>query len=169
MDVMFAAAQTITTIPAGSAFDVETIADTTAQMIDNARRGPRVMSIQPDVILMPYQMFVELQKDPKFQYVPELYQNILIDAKLNPSGGRGIVFGETGQMVAGLRIITVNELENTAIILDSNKEALWLAEDQQPKVTKYRDDEHISDIVDIRHDEQPVCVFPECLGAIRKA
>jgi hypothetical protein len=127
------------------------------------------MSIQPDVILMPYQMFVELQKDPKFQYVPELYQNILIDAKLNPSGGRGIVFGETGQMVAGLRIITVNELENTAIILDSNKEALWLAEDQQPKVTKYRDDEHISDIVDIRHDEQPVCVFPECLGAIRKA
>lgn len=169
MDVMFAAAQTITTIPAGGSFDVETIADTTAQMIDNARRGPRVMSIQPDVILMPYQMFVELQKDPKFQYVPELYQNILIDAKLNPSGGRGIVFGETGQMVAGLRIITVNELENTAIILDSNKEALWLAEDQQPKVTKYRDDEHISDIVDIRHDEQPVCVFPECLGAIRKA
>ena len=81
---------------------------------------------------------------------------------------RRIVFGETGQMVAGLRIITVNELENTAIILDSNKEALWLAEDQQPKVTKYRDDEHISDIVDIRHDEQPVCVFPECLGAIKK-
>ena len=63
---------------------------------------------------------------------------------------------------------TINELENTAIILDSSKDSLWLAEDQAPKITKYRDDEHISDIVDIRHDEQPVCILPECLAAIKK-
>lgn len=169
MDVMFAGAQTITTIPASGAFDVETIADTVANMVVNARNGNRPMSIQPDVILMPYEMFVELQKDPKFQYVPEIYQHILLEAKINSSGNRGMTFGETGQTVAGLRIITVNELQDTAIILDSTKEALWLAEDQAPKVTKYRDDEHITDIVDIRHDEQPVCIFPECLGAIKKA
>ena len=63
----------------------------------------------------------------------------------------------------------MNELGTDIILLDTTKEALWLAEDQAPKVTKYRDDEHITDIVDIRHDEQPVCVFPECLGAIQKA
>ena len=28
------------------------------------------------------------------------------------------------------------------------------------------DYEHISDIVDIRHDQQPVCVRPECLYKI---
>ena len=36
------------------------------------------MSIQPDVILMPYQMFVELQKDPKFQ---EIYNGIITKYK----------------------------------------------------------------------------------------
>lgn len=168
MNVMFSAAQTITTIPSGGSFDVETIADTVAKMIENARTGPRTLTIEPDVILMPYQLFVELQKDSNFQYVPEIYQNILLQAKIVPGGNRGIVYGETGQVVAGLRIITINELVNTAIILDSTKEALWLHEDQSPRVTKYRDDEHITDIVDIRHDEQAVCVLPECLGAIKK-
>ena len=169
MDVMFAAAQVITTIPNTGSFDVETISDTVAKMINNARKGINHITLEPDVILMPYQMFVELQKDPKFQFVPEIYQRILLDAKLVDGGNRGIAFGETGQVVAGLRIITVNELENTAIILDSTKDSLWLAEDQEPTITKYRDDEHISDIVDIRHDEQPVCVLPECLAAIKKA
>ena len=168
LDVMLRGAQTITTIPASGAFDVETISDTAAQMVVRARTGNRPMKIQPDVILMPYEMFVELQKDPKFQYVPEIYQHILLQAKLQEGGNRGFTYGDTGQQVAGLRIITMNELSNTAIIMDSTKEALWLAEDQQPKVTKYRDDEHITDIVDIRHDEQPVCVFPECFGAIKK-
>lgn len=168
LDVMLRGAQTVTTIPSSGAFDVETIADTVASMVVSARTGNRPMQIQPDVIFMPYEMFVELQKDPKFQYVPELYQNILIKANLNGSSSRGFTYGDTGQQVAGLRIITMNELSNTAIIMDSTKEALWLAEDQAPKVTKYRDDEHITDIVDIRHDEQPVCVFPECFGAIKK-
>lgn len=168
MDVMFAAAQVVTTIPATGTFDVEVISDTVAQMIDNARRGPNKLTLEPDVILMPYKLFVELQKDPKFQFVPQIYQEILLNAKLKEGGNRGIAYGETGQVVSGLRIITINELENTAIILDSSKDSLWLAEDQAPKITKYRDDEHISDIVDIRHDEQPVCVLPECLAAIKK-
>ena len=168
LNVMLRGAQTITTIPVSGAFDVEAIADTAAAMVVRARTGSRPMKIQPDVILMPYEMFVELQKDPKFQYVPEIYQHILLQAKLQEGGNRGFTYGDTGQQVAGLRIITMNELSNTAIIMDSTKEALWLAEDQAPKVTKYRDDEHITDIVDIRHDEQPVCVFPECFGAIKK-
>lgn len=168
MDVMFAAAQTITTIPAAGSFDVESIADTVATMIKNARQGINHLSLEPDVILMPYQLFVELQKDPKFQFVPEIYQHILLDAKLKEGGNRGILYGETGQTVAGLRIITINELDNTAIILDSTKDSLWLCEDEEPKISKYRDEEHISDIVDIRHDEQPVCVLPECLAAIKK-
>lgn len=168
MDVMFAAAQVITTIPAAGSFDVEAIADTVAKMIDNARKGPHHLTLEPDVILMPYQLFVELQKDPKFQYVPEIYQNILLNAKLKEGGNRGIAYGETGQVVAGLRIITINELDNTAIILDSSRDSLWLCEDEEPKISKYRDEEHISDIVDIRHDEQPVCVLPECLAAIKK-
>lgn len=168
MDVMFAAAQVVTTIPAAGAFDVEVISDTVAQMIDNARRGPNKLTLEPDVILMPYKLFVELQKDPKFQFVPQIYQEILLNAKLKEGGNRGIAYGETGQVVSGLRIITINELENTAIILDSSKDSLWLAEDQAPTITKYRDDEHISDIVDIRHDEQPVCILPECLAAIKK-
>ena len=60
------------------------------------------------------------------------------------------------------------ELVDTAIVIDSQKDAFWLCEDTEPTVTAYRDDEHISDIVDIRHDEAPVCVFPECVGAIKK-
>ena len=169
MNCFFASAQTVTTIPAGGAFDVETIADTTAEMIETARKGPHKLTLEPDVILMPYIMFVELQKDPKFQFVPQIYQEILLGAKLTPGGNRGIHYGETGQTVAGLRIITVNELENTAIIIDSSKDAFWLNEDEAPRVSIYRDEEHISDICDIRHDEQPVCVLPEVCGAIKKA
>ena len=169
MDVMFAGAQTITQIPATGTFDVETIADTTAKMIDNARKGPNKLVLQPDVILMPYQMFVELQKDPKFQFVPEIYQEILLNAKVVPGGNRGIMNGETGQIVAGLRIVIVNDLDNTAIIMDTAQDSLWLCEDEAPRISKYRDEEHISDIVDIRHDQQAVCVLPECLAAIKKA
>lgn len=168
MNVMLRAVQTVTQIPAGSNFDVECVADTVATMIENAKQGPRVLSIEPDVIIMPYSMFVELQKDPNFQYVPEIYQNILLEAKIKSGGTRGIRHGETGQIVAGLRIVIANELTNTAIVLDSTKEALWLHEAREPIVTKYRDDEHITDVVDIRHDTQAVCVFPECLGAIKK-
>ena len=124
--------------------------------------------LEPDAILMPYSMFVELQRDPKFKFVPEIYQNLLLKATLDGSSNRGILYGDTGQVVAGLRIITVNELINTAIVIDSQKEAFWLCEDTEPTVPAYRDDEHISDIVDIRHDEAPVCVFPECVGAIKK-
>lgn len=169
MNCFFASAQTITTIPAGSAFDVESVADTVAEMVEKARKGVHKLNLEPDVILMPYKMFVELQKDPNFQFVPEIYQRILLDAKLEDGGNRGMHYGETGQHVAGLRIITVNELEDTAIIIDSTKEAFWLNEDEAPRVTIYRDDEHISDICDIRHDEQPVCVLPEVCGAIKKA
>lgn len=169
MNCFFASAQTITTIPAGDPFDVESISDTVADMIDNARVGPHKLTLEPDVILMPYRLFTELQKDPKFQFVPEIYQKILLEAKLKDGGNRGIHYGRTGQTVAGLEIITVNELENTAIILDTNQDAFWLCEDEAPRVTIYRDDEHISDICDIRHDEQPVCVKPEVCGAIRKA
>ena len=169
MNCFFASAQTVTTIPAGSSFDVETVADTVAEMVEAARTGPHKLTLEPDVILMPYKMFVELQKDPNFQFVPEIYQRILLDAKLTDGGNRGMHYGETGQTVAGLRIITVNELEDTAIIIDSAKDAFWLHEDEAPRVSIYRDEEHISDICDIRHDEQPVCVLPEVCGAIKKA
>lgn len=168
LNVMLAGANTLTTIPASGAFDVETITDTVTQMVVQAKTGNRPMQITPDVILMPFEMFAELLKDPKFQYVPDLYQNVLTGATIEPGANRGFHNGETGQKVAGLRIVIMNELVGTAILMDSTKEALWLAEDQAPKVTKYRDDEHITDIVDIRHDEQPVCVFPECFGAIKK-
>lgn len=168
LNVMLAGANTLTNIPASGAFDVETITDTVTQMVVQAKQGNRPMQITPDVILMPFEMFAELLKDPKFQYVPDLYQNVLTGATIEPGSNRGFHNGATGQKVAGLSIVIMNELVNTAIIMDSKKEALWLAEDQAPKVTKYRDDEHITDIVDIRHDEQPVCVFPECFGAIKK-
>ena len=117
---------------------------------------------------MPYSMLIELQRDPKFQFVPELYQNLLLQATLDGSSNRGILYGDTGQVVAGLRIITVNELVDTAIIIDSQKDAFWLCEDDSPRVNAYRDDEHESDIVDIRHDEAPVCVYPECVGAVKR-
>ena len=169
MDVMFAAAQTVTNIASGDKFDVDAINDAIVKIINNAKQSNGHMVLEPDVILMPYAFFVELQQDPKFQFVPEIYQRILLNANFDGSKNRGILYGDTGQVVAGLKIIVVNELEDTAIILDSTKDALWLVEDTEPTVTKYRDDEHISDITDIRHDEQPVCIWPECLGAIKKA
>lgn len=170
MDMFFASAQVITTIAAGDAFDVAAISVTVSDMIDNARINTQgYMMLEPDVILMPYSLFVELQQDPKFQFVPQIYQNLLLQATLDGSKNRGILYGDTGQTVAGLRIITVNELVNTAIVIDSTKEAFWLCEDEEPRVNAYRDNEHESDIVDIRHDEAPVCVFPECVGSIKKA
>lgn len=169
MDVMFAAAQTVTNIASGDKFDVDAINDAIVKIINNAKQSNGHMVLEPDVILMPYAFFVELQQDPKFQFVPEIYQRILLNANFDGSKNRGILYGDTGQVVAGLKIIVVNELEDTAIILDSTKDALWLVEDTEPTVTQYRDDEHISDITDIRHDEQPVCIWPECLGAIKKA
>ena len=77
-----------------------------------------------------------------------------------------LINGPTGQTINGLPIFLVNELEDDIILMDTTKEALWLAEDQEPTITAYRDDEHMSDIVDIRHDQQPVCVRPECLYKI---
>lgn len=76
------------------------------------------------------------------------------------------ISGPTGQYIDGIEIYIVNELGNDIILLDETKDALWLAEDQQPTITSYRDYEHISDIVDIRHDQQPVCVRPEALYKI---
>ena len=169
MDLFFASAAVITSLQSTDAFDVDAITSTVSDMIANARTNTQgYMMLEPDAILMPYSMFVELQQDPKFKFVPEIYQNLLLQATLNGSTNRGILYGDTGQVVAGLRIITVNELVDTAIVIDSQKDAFWLCEDTEPTVTAYRDDEHISDIVDIRHDEAPVCVFPECVGAIKK-
>lgn len=170
MDMFFAAARTVTSLAAADAFDVDAITSTVSDMIAYARTNTQgYMMLEPDAILMPYSMLVELQRDPKFKFVPEIYQNLLIQATLNGSSNRGILYGDTGQVVAGLRIITVNELLNTAIVIDSQKDAFWLCEDTEPTVNAYRDDEHISDVVDIRHDEAPVCVYPECVGAIRRA
>ena len=170
MDLFFASAAVITSLQSTDAFDVDAITATVSDMIANARTNTQgYMMLEPDAILMPYSMFVELQQDPKFKFVPEIYQNLLLQATLNGSTNRGILYGDTGQVVAGLRIITVNELVDTAIVIDSQKDAFWLCEDTEPTVTAYRDDEHISDIVDIRHDEAPVCVFPECAGAIKKS
>lgn len=169
MDCFFAAARTVTSLGSGDAFDVAAIGETVADMITYARSNTQgYMMLEPDAILMPYSMFIELQRDPNFRFIPEIYQNLLINATLDGSSNRGILYGDTGQVVQGLRIITVNELTNTAIIIDSQKDAFWLCEDEEPRITAYRDDEHISDIVDIRHDEAPVCVFPECVGAIKK-
>lgn len=170
MDMFFASAQVITSLAATDDFDVDAISITVSKMIANARLNTQgYMMLEPDAILMPYSMFIELQRDPKFRFVPEIYQNLLIKATLDGSSNRGILYGDTGQVVAGLRIITVNELVNTAIIIDSQKDAFWLCEDEEPRVNPYRDDEHESDIVDIRHDEAPVCVFPECVGSIKRA
>lgn len=169
MDLFFASARVVTSLGASDAFDVDAITETVSDMIEYARTNTQgYMMLEPDAILMPYSMFVELQRDPKFKFVPEIYQNLLLKATLDGSSNRGILYGDTGQTVAGLRIITVNELINTAIVIDSQKEAFWLCEDTEPTVTAYRDDEHISDIVDIRHDEAPVCVFAECVGSIKK-
>ena len=168
MDVFFAAAQTVTNIAVGDKFDVDAINDAIMKIIQNAKTSNGHMVLEPDVILMPYAFFVELQQDPKFQFVPEIYQRILLNANFDGSKNRGILYGDTGQVVSGLGIIVVNELEDTAIIMDSTKDAFWLVEDTEPTITQYRDDEHISDITDIRHDEQPVCIRPECVGAIKK-
>jgi hypothetical protein len=169
MDLFFAAAETITNIPSGDNFDVDAITDTVSDMIDNARSNTQgYMTLEPDVIIMPYAMFIELQRDPKFKFVPEIYQNLLINSTLDGSSNRGILYGDTGQIVAGLRIITVNELQNTAIVIDSQKDAFWLCEGDAPRLKAYEDPEHEAYVVDVRHDEAPVCIYPECVGAIKK-
>lgn len=169
MDCFFASAQVVTTIPAADAFDVDAITSTVSTMIENARTNTQgYMMLEPDVILMPYSMFIQLQQDPKFKFVPEIYRNILINSTLDGSSHRGILYGDTGQIVAGLRIITVNELENTAIIIDSQKDAFWLCERDAPRLNPYRDEEHEAYVVDVRHDEAPVCIYPECVASIKK-
>ena len=123
--------------------------------------------IEPTVAFMSYAAFRQLQADPDFKYIPEVFQKILLEGKFNEGGrNRTAISGPTGQYIDGVEIYIVNELGNDIILLDETKEALWLAEDQEPTITAYRDDEHISDIVDIRHDQQPVCVRPECLYKI---
>ena len=119
---------------------------------------------EPDTIFMNYAKFVELQADENFQLVPEIYREVLLSNGLK--GPTNTFSGPTGQSVAGLNIVIMNELDKDVIIIDSKRDALWLVEDVGPRITKYRDDEHISDIVDIRHDMQPVAVFPEYLHKI---
>lgn len=119
---------------------------------------------EPDTIFMSYAKFIELQADEDFKLVPEIYREILLSNGI--TGSTSNLSGPTGQSVAGLNIVIMNELINDVIIIDSKREALWLVEDTAPTITKYRDEEHISDIVDIRHDLQPVCVFPEFIHKI---
>ena len=123
--------------------------------------------IEPTVMFMSYAAFRQIQADPDFKYIPEVFQKILLEGKVNEGGrNRAAISGPTGQYIDGIEIYIVNELGNDIILLDETKDALWLAEDQEPSITYYRDYEHISDIVDIRHDQQPVCVRPECLYKI---
>ena len=123
--------------------------------------------VEPTVLFMSYAAFRQLQADPDFKYIPELFQRILTEGKITEGGrNRRAISGPTGQYIDGIEIYIVNELGNDIILLDDTKDALWLAEDQEPSITSYRDYEHISDIVDIRHDQQPVCVRPECLYKI---
>lgn len=143
-------------------FTTSTIKDAVDAMVT----GNIEDTIEPTMIFMSYKVFRQLAKDPNFKYIPELLEQILLKGTIGPNGKRTKHSGPTGQYVDGIEIFLVNELGNEVILLDTTKEALWLAEDTQPTVTKYRDYEHISDIVDIRFDEQPVCVRPECLYKI---
>ena len=170
INVMMTAAGTGNTVTTYTdKITVSAINNAVVQMIKDARAdADHPISLEPDTIIMSYAMFNELQQDPKFQFVPEIFQRVLLDAKLKEGGNRGILYGETGQSVAGLNIMIANELMDQAIILDSSKDAFWLAEDQEPTIHKYRDEEHISDVVDIRHDQQPVCVRTECSALMKK-
>lgn len=147
---------------------VDDIKNAVVTMITQTQ-GYGMDDIQPTTVFMSYQTFRELQLDPNFKYVPEIFQRLLLEGKISESATKSPLSGPTGQIVDGLDIYLMNELGTDIILLDTTKEALWLAEDQEPTITRYRDDEHISDIVDIRHDEQPVCVRPECLFKITKA
>jgi hypothetical protein len=163
-------AQVFMAAPGGHT-DVPTMADFTVSAIRGAvdamiENNPEVDDVEPDTIFMSYKVFRQLQADKDFKYVPEIFQRLLIDGKLSDGANKTSYNGPTGQYIDGLQVYIVKELDKNVILLDSTKEALWLAEDTQPTITKYRDDEHISDIVDIRHDEQPVCVRPECLHKI---
>ena len=103
MDLFFASARVVTSLGATDAFDVDAITETVSDMIGYARTNTQgYMMLEPDAILMPYSMFVELQRDPKFKFVPEIYQNLLLKATLDGSSNRGILYGDTGQVVAGL-------------------------------------------------------------------
>ena len=147
---------------------VDDIKNAVVTMITQTQ-GYGMDDIQPTTVFMSYQTFRELQLDPNIKYVPEIFQRLLLEGKNSESATKSPLSGPTGQIVDGLDIYLMNELGTDIILLDTTKEALWLAEDQEPTITRYRDDEHISDIVDIRHDEQPVCVRPECLFKITKA
>lgn len=124
--------------------------------------------IEPTMLFMSYAAFRQLQADPDFKYIPEVFQKLLLEGRFMEGGrtNKRAISGPTGQYIDGIEIYIVNELGNDIILLDETKDALWLAEDQQPTITSYRDYEHISDIVDIRHDQQPVCVRPEALYKI---
>ena len=79
MDMFFASARVVTSLTSSGAFDVDAIATAVSDMISCARSNTQgYMMLEPDAILMPYSMFVELQRDPKFQFIPEIYQNLLI-------------------------------------------------------------------------------------------
>lgn len=163
-NVFKAAAQGTMTYPS-TGITVSSIRDAVNTMIQVAEHD----FVQPDTIFMSYQNFRALQTDPNFKYVPEIFQRILIEGRISPGASRQTYSGYTGQSVDGLEVYICNELGTDVILLDSTKESLWLCEDQAPTITKYRDDEHISDIVDIRYDYQPVCVRPECLYKMSRA
>lgn len=162
--VFLAAPQGITTVNGGLAnLDVAVIKAAIDAMIASATED----DIEPTIAFMSYAAFRQLQADPDFKYIPEIFQRILTEGKITEGGrSRTAISGPTGQYIDGIEIYIVNELGNDIILMDTTKEALWLAEDQEPTITSYRDYEHISDIVDIRHDQQPVCVRPECLYKI---
>lgn len=167
-NVFIAAAQGTMTYPA-TGITVDAIRDAVTTMITTNVSEFGTDEVEPDTIFMSYASFRQLQLDPDFKYVPEIFQRLLLEGKISQGASRSPLSGPTGQVIDGLQIVLMNELGTDIILLDSRKEALWLCEDQAPKVSRYRDEEHISDITDIRHDQQPVCVKPECLYKLTKA
>lgn len=167
-NVFLAAAQGTMTYPK-TGITVDAIKDAVTVMVTTNVSEFGTDEVEPDTIFMSYKVFRELQLDPAFKYIPEIFQRLLLEGKISQNASTSPLSGPTGQVIDGLQIVLMNELGDDVILLDSRKEALWLCEDQAPKVSKYRDEEHISDITDIRHDQQPVCVRPECLFKLTKA
>lgn len=168
MKNVFIAAAQGTMQYASTGITVNAIRDAVTTMITTNTSQFGTDQVEPDTIFMSYASFRTLQLDPDFKFIPEIFQRLLVDGKISEGTTRGPLSGPTGQLIDGLEIVLMNELGDDIILLDSRKEALWLCEDQAPKISKYRDEEHISDITDIRHDQQPVCVKPECLFKLTK-
>lgn len=154
--VMLAGYESSLNVATKADFTVEAIKDAAEKMNDNNRY------VEPDTVFMSYKMFRQLQKDPAFQYIPEVFQSILLKGTIEGES-KGRFNGKTGQEVDGMDIVIVNDLEDTVILYDSEIDSLWFSEKDAAKISMYRDEEHISDIVDIRHDQQPTCIRPDAL------